>query len=117
MAAACGASAVAVALVSPVDARSAILLGMAAPLAAAVATWIIVERAHRVSPSLVMPVLLRAAAAKAVFFAAYVVLVLEGLGVAPAPFAVSLAMYFILLLAVEAALFQRLFSRAWRAAR
>ena len=109
-------AAVAVAIAPPAF-RLAIALGMAGPLLATTATWLVVLRAWQHDPMLVTPALLRAWAAKVVFFTAYVVLAIKGLGVAAEPFAISLAGYFIALYAAEALLLRRLFSRAWRGAR
>jgi len=111
-----GTAAVAMAI-APQASRLAIALGVAGPLIATTATWLIVERAWQQDPLHVTPALLRAWAAKAVFFTAYVVMAIKGLGVAAGPFAVSLAGSFIVLYAAEAILFQRLFSRAWRGGR
>lgn len=111
-----GTAAVAMAI-APQSWRLAIALGVAGPLLATTATWLVVERAWQHDPMQVTPALLRAWAAKAVFFAAYVVMAIKGLDVAAEPFAVSLAGYFIALYAAEAILLRRLFSRAWRGAR
>jgi hypothetical protein len=103
-------------IVAPAD-RLAIVAGMVAPLAAAALTWQIVERAHRQDPLAVMPAMLRAWAAKAAFFVAYVVLMMNGLALRPEPFVVSFTAYFVGLHVAEAVLFGRLFRRASRGVR
>jgi hypothetical protein len=117
MIAAAVASAVVVgAFVTP-DVRAAVVLGMVAPLAAAAGSWIVIDHTYRQDPLRVTGVMFRALLAKAVFFLAYVVIVIRGLDVRPEPFAISLAAYFVALYAFEAFLLRRLFSRAWREAR
>ncbi len=110
-------SAAAVSLLTRAPDRAAIVLGMAAPLVATTSSWLVIAHAYRLSPARVMPVMLRAWAAKAAFFVAYVVLALKGLEVAATPFVASFTAYFIALYAAQALLLQRLFSRAWRGAR
>lgn len=111
-----GSAAFAGALVAP-HIRAAIILGMVAPLAAAIASYAAVDSMYRHNPLRVTSVLLRAWGAKAIFFLAYVTAVLQGLGVTAEPFVVSFTAYFIALHAAEALLLRRLFSRAWRHAR
>ncbi len=94
-----------------------IVLGMAGPLLAATASWLVVERAYRRDAAVVTPTMIRAWAAKAAFFVAYVAVVLQGLDVSPAPFVISFTASFIAFYTVEAILLHRLFSRAWRGAR
>ena len=90
---------------------------MVGPLAATAGTWVAIQHAFRQDPLKVTAVMLRAWLIKAVFFAAYLVAVIKGLGVSGQPFAVSLASYFLVLHTIEAMLLKRLFSGAWRAAR
>ena len=116
IAGAIGTAAFAGTLVEP-DVRAAIVLGMVAPLAAAIASYTAVDSMYRHNPLRVTSVMLRAWGLKAVFFLAYVTAVLRGLGVTPEPFVISLTAYFIALNAAEAVLLRRLFSGAWRDAR
>jgi hypothetical protein len=96
------------------DAARDIVLGMAGPLAAAVATWLLVERTWRVAPARLTNVMFTAFAAKIIFFGAYVVAAIKLSGVRPLPFVASFTSYFIALYAVEAVLMTRLFRRAAR---
>jgi hypothetical protein len=111
-----GSAALAGALVTP-GVRAAVVLGMIAPLAAAVASWIVVDHTFRQNPLRLTSVMLGALAVKAVFFLLYVTLALRVIQVTPEPFAISFAAYFIGLYAVQAVFLRRLFSRAWRPAR
>ena len=86
-----------------------LFLGMFAPLVAAVGTWIAVERTHRANPSGVTAVFMAGFVGKMVFFGAYVVIVLRGLSIRPAPFVISFTAYFIGLYLVEALYLKRLF--------
>lgn len=85
------------------------LLGMAGPLLAACASWIAVERMHAVAPERVMRVMLTTFVVKMVFFGAYVVVMLRGLGLQRTPFVVSFTVYLIALYAMEALFLKRLF--------
>ena len=106
-------AAVAVAIAGP-DASAAIALGMLGPLVATTTSWILIARTHRVDPRQVMAVMLRAWAAKALFFMTYVAVVVKGFEIAPTPFIVSFTAYFIALYSMQALLLVRLFSREWR---
>lgn len=86
-----------------------VLLGMAAPLAAAAASWVMTERAYRRSPERLTALLLSAFAGKMVLFGAYVIVMLAVVGLRPVPFAVSFVGYFIALYVFEALLMRRLF--------
>lgn len=83
--------------------------GMIGPLLAVVATWIIVVRTHQANPAAVTGVMMSAFMVKALFFAAYSVVMIKGLGFDVRPFAMSFGAFFIALYGVEAALFARLF--------
>jgi len=85
-----------------------VLLGMAGPLACAVASWVAYERAHRAAPGRLTQVMITALAVKMVFFGGYLVVVLRVLAMRPVPFVVSLAAYFIGLHAMEALFLRRL---------
>ena len=104
-------------LVTAPDIRAAIVLGMVGPLAATVGSWVAIEYAYRQDPLKVTGVMLRSWLSKALFFAAYLVAVIKGLGISGQPFAVSLASYFLVLHTIEAMLLKRLFAGAWRQAR
>ena len=88
----------------------AVFLGMLAPLAMTVGTWVAIERTHRRNPADVTRLMMAAFAGKMVFFGAYVVLVLQGLSVRPQPFVISFTAYFIGLYLIEALYLKRLFN-------
>jgi hypothetical protein len=83
--------------------------GMIGPLLAVVATWMIVVRTHQANPAAVTGVMMTAFMVKALFFAAYSVVMIKGFGFDVRPFAMSFGAFFIALYGVEAALFARLF--------
>jgi len=83
-------------------ARTATLFGMIAPLGVAVASWLMSVRAWRRDPETLTSVMIGAFVGKMVFFGVYVAAVLKGLAVAPIPFVVSFAGYFIALHLAEA---------------
>jgi len=83
--------------------------GMIGPLIAALVTGIVVTRAHRRSPASVTQLMMAAFLAKALFFAAYVVVMIKVAGLDPVPFAVSFGVSFIVIYAIQATLFARLF--------
>jgi len=84
-------------------------LGMLAPLAVVVATWMLIERVYQSNPDRLTGVMMAAFAGKLVFFGAYVGFAIGVLGVKPVPFAVSFAGYFIALNTIEAFWMKRLF--------
>jgi hypothetical protein len=102
---------------TPDDDAVEIVLGMAAPLAAVVGTWIAVTNTARRDPALLTGVMLKGFAIKTVFFCAYVVAALAGPGLDARPFVVSFTAYFIALYFVEALLLSRLFTGHLRQAR
>jgi hypothetical protein len=76
-------------------------LGMLGPLTAALVSWIAMERQHVRRPEGLTAVLIKAFAAKVIFFGGYItVLVRLGL-VRPIPFVVSFIIYFLALHVVE----------------
>jgi hypothetical protein len=85
-----------------------VLAGMAGPLAAAVASWVVYERAYRSAPERLTNVMIAALAVKMVFFGGYVAVMLRVLQMRPVPFVVSFAGYFIALYAMEALFLRRL---------
>ncbi len=106
------ASALAATRLLDIDADREIVLGMIGPLVAAVATWVLVERTFTGShPERLTPRMIQAFAAKMVFFAAYVVVMLKVLPVRPIEFVVSFTSYFIALHVIEALCMRRLFAR------
>jgi len=84
------------------EARLEIWLGMLGPLASAVASWIAMERQHLRRPEGMTRLMIRAFAAKMVFFAAYIAVLLRSGWVRPIPFVVSFMGYFLSLHAAEA---------------
>jgi hypothetical protein len=86
-----------------------VFLGMIAPLAMAVASWVAVERTYQRNPQGVTGVMIAGFLGKVVFFGAYVVIALKGLSVQPLPFVISFTSYFIGLYVIEAIYLQRLF--------
>lgn len=85
-----------------------VALGMAAPLASAILTWVAVERTHRVAPVRVTSVLIWGFALKMVVFGVYVVTMLRPVALRPMPFVVSFTGYFITLHVMEALFLRRL---------
>jgi hypothetical protein len=83
---------------------------MIGPLAAVSVTWVLVERTFRRSPASLTALMSAGFALKAVFFGAYVAVMLKGLALTPAPFVVSFMSYFIGLYLIEALALRRLFS-------
>ena len=89
-----------------------LLYGMAGPLVAAVGTWLITVRTSRVNPAGLTGVMVVGMAVKALFFAAYVAVMLRVLDLRPRPFVISFTAYFIALYGIEALLLQRVFADA-----
>lgn len=88
----------------------AIGLGMSGPLIAILLTWISVERLHNRHPERVTALLVKAFAAKMVFFAAYIGLILGADLVRPMPFVISFTAYFLALHITMAISLRRLMS-------
>jgi hypothetical protein len=82
--------------------------GMAGPLLATVGTWLAIAVTHSRAPGQLNSVMVAGFALKAVFFGAYVVVMLRGLDLRPVPFVVSFTGYFIVLYAMEALFLRRL---------
>jgi hypothetical protein len=82
-------------------------LGVAGPLAAALASWVMIARTVRRDPSRLTVRMFGALGAKMVFFAAFVVWAIRGVHVAPIAFVVSLTAAFITLHGVEAVVLRR----------
>lgn len=83
---------------------------LAAPLAAAVGSWLITARVYAVDPARVTPAMVASFGVKALLFGAYVVVAVRGLGLRPFPFALSFAGFFVVLYATEAYFLWRLFA-------
>ena len=96
-------------LVGP-EMAPAVVAGMIGPLVAVVASWVVIDRQARRDARAVGRLMLGAFAAKALFFAAYVVVALQVLRLDAGTFIVSFTCYFIALYLTEALLFRRLFA-------
>jgi hypothetical protein len=88
-----------------------VLFGMLAPLAATTASWVVIERVYAREPQRLTGVMVAGFAAKMLFFGVYVAVMLEGLGLALAPFVASFTGYFIALYLTEALLMRRLLAK------
>jgi hypothetical protein len=93
-------------------ARTATLFGMIAPLGVAAASWLMAERAWRRNPESLTSLMIGAFVGKMVFFGVYVAAMLKGLSVAPMPFVISFASYFIALHLAEALALKWMFEGA-----
>jgi len=111
MAAASTRSALAIAALAGRKHAAAIVLGMLAPLVAAAASWVIIERVYLRAPAQLTGVMITSFAAKMLFFGAYVVVMLTVGGVGLTPFVASFTGYFIGLYLTEALLMRRLFAK------
>lgn len=96
-------------LVKP-DAAVELLLGMAAPLAVAALTMVMIERIYKRNPQHLTPFMIKAFGAKMVLFGAYVALVVSVAPVDPIFFVASFAVYFISLHMTEALWLRSLFA-------
>ena len=93
-----------------------IVLGMLAPLAVAIGTWVLIERTYRRAPERVTGLMAAGFGAKMVFFGVYVTVMLKGLALRPVPFVVSFTGYFLALHVMEAFALRRLFADGSRPA-
>ena len=82
--------------------RTGVWLGMLGPLASAVVSWIAMERRYARRPAALTGLLIRSFAAKMVFFAVYIGVLLKIGIVRPVPFVVSFMCYFVSLHGLEA---------------
>jgi hypothetical protein len=89
-------------------ARIEIGLGMLGPLASAIASWIAMERQHRRRPEGLTGIMIKAFAAKMIFFALYITALLSAGLVRPIPFVIGFLGYFLSLHVVEAIGLRRL---------
>jgi len=87
-----------------------ILLGMLAPLAVVLVSWVTTERIYTREPARMTGLMIGAFGVKMIFFGAYVALMIKVVGVRPAPFIASFAGYFVALYLTEALLMRRLFA-------
>lgn len=85
-----------------------VLVGMAAPLVSAVATWLVIARTQASAPDRLTNVLIAGFGIKVIVFGAYVAMALAVLSMRPVPFAASFAGYYVALHVAEAALLKRL---------
>ena len=93
------------------EARGAVLVGMAGPLAVAVSTWMLVARQHQRAPDRVSALMIKLFAAKLVLFGAYIAVAVTRLATENVvPFVVSFTCHYILLHLMEAFYLRRLFA-------
>ena len=110
-----GASALCAAVVAGAHGRPdlpAVLLGVPGPLAAALVTWRLVERAQQRAPERVSALMVKLFGAKLVFFGGYVAVAVSALPRGAVAFVVSFTSQYILLHLLEALALRRLFSGA-----
>ena len=84
--------------------------GMVGPLVAAGGSWLLISRAFHRDPSGTTTLMSQLFLGKLVFFAVYVVIGIEVLGLTPTAFVVSFATFFLGLHLTEAMLLRRLFA-------
>ena len=89
-----------------------VLYGMVGPLAVAAVSWVVTKRTYAAARERLMGVLITGMAIKAVFFGAYVVVMLRILALRPGPFIASFTSYVIALHMMEALFMRRLFANA-----
>lgn len=112
LAAACVVTCGAVAALAAPGTAAPAFLGMAAPLVVGLATIRLVERTVRTDVTRLTSRMAAAFAAKLVFYAAYVSIVVGGLQVEPVPFTLSFTFYFVALQISEALYFRTLLVNA-----
>ena len=100
----------AVSIVVGLDGQRGVLLGMFAPLVAAVGTWRAVERAHKRAPEQVSALMIKLFAVKMIGFGAYVASVVLLFPLDRLSFVASFVTQYILLHFLEALYLRRLFS-------
>jgi hypothetical protein len=103
-------SALAVAAIASGAPAPEVLWGLVGPLGAAIVTWVLARRTFERAPGELTGVMTKTFGVKLVFFAAYVAVVVRGLGLSAAPFALSFAAFFIGVHVLEALFLQRLFT-------
>jgi hypothetical protein len=87
-----------------------VLFGAIGPVVVAIGTFVVAERTYRTHPERLTALMAAAFAAKMVFFAAYVAVMLRVLDLQPIPFVVSFASCFIALHLIEGLGLRRLFT-------
>lgn len=92
-------------------ARTAVLFGLAGPLAVSVTTWLVTARTYRRNPRALTGLMIAGFAGKLVFFGVYVAVVIRGLSQPAVPFVVSFTGYFVALHVIEALALRRLFAQ------
>jgi len=90
-----------------------VFLGMIGPLASAIASWIAMQRQQTRKPEALTGLMIKAFAAKMIFFALYISVFIRSGLVRPIPFVISFACYFLALHLVEAIGLRRLQSAAF----
>lgn len=95
-------SAILLTMLPGVSVRLEIWFGMMGPLISAIVSWIVMQRQHRKKPQGMTRLLIKAFAAKMIFFGIYIAFFLVIELVRPIPFVVSFAGYYIALHIVEA---------------
>ena len=100
------------ALVLQTGAGLEIWLGMLGPLGCAIVSWIAIERRCLKHPASLTNLMIKSFAAKMIFFAVYITVLLKSGFVQPNPFVVSFISFFILLHGIEAIGLYRLQSGA-----
>jgi hypothetical protein len=86
--------------------------GLLAPLVSAVVSWMVVYRVWSANPARLTGAMMIGFGLKLLFFGAYLVAVIRGLELRPAPFMLSFAGFFIGLHLLEALFLKRLFAGA-----
>lgn len=94
------------------DDRRGVVLGTIGPLVAALATWVVVARAHARAPARVSGVMVVLFGVKMLAYPAYVVAVVLLLDAGSAAFVVSFTSQIVLLYGLEALFLRRLFAAA-----
>jgi hypothetical protein len=95
-------TAIMISLVTGMQTRVEIWLGMAGPLIATIASWIAMVRQYARNNRGMTNLLIRAFAAKVVFFAIYIIVLLRSGYVRPIPFVICFAGFYLALHIAEA---------------
>jgi hypothetical protein len=93
-----------------------LLMGMAGPLASAIATWVVTARIQRTAPERVMAVMMMGFVVKMMLFGVYVVVMVRVVELRAVPFILAFTGYFIGLYGIEAFFLKRLFVDGMRSA-
>ena len=91
-----------IAILPGMEAKLELWLGMLGPLASALISWTAMQRQYVRRPEGLTSVLIKAFAAKMIFFAGYIIVIIRVGLVRPIPFAISFTGYFLALHALEA---------------